>query len=212
MDGGRDRYMVFNAGRYAAFCQWYGGADQFSKNIPTASGVGHRGADLVIHCLGAAQPGIAVENPRQVPPYRYSKRFGPLPPCFSRATVLDDATTSRVLVGGTASILGEESVHLSKLDDQFRETVENLATLLRAAAHSIGTEVAGSDVLSSLREVRVYFPNATDRSKLEQMLHEQFDRRADVELIEADLCRQELLVEIEGSAELPRPRKLGANT
>ena len=37
----------------------------------------------VIHCLAADRPGAAVNNPRQVAPYHYSQRFGPLPPCFS---------------------------------------------------------------------------------------------------------------------------------
>src|SRR4051812_27412727 len=60
MDAGRDRYMVFNAGRFAAFCQWYGGPETFANCIATASGVGHDGRDLVIHCLASTQPGVAI--------------------------------------------------------------------------------------------------------------------------------------------------------
>src|SRR4051812_29811335 len=132
MDAGRDRYMVFNAGRYEAFAGWYGGPEAFGRDVATASGVGHDGRDLVIHCLSARDPGIAIDNPRQVAPHRYSTKYGPLPPCFARATVLADAR--RVLVGGTASIRGEDSLHLTSLSQQFEETLENLASVV-AAAH-----------------------------------------------------------------------------
>jgi chorismate lyase/3-hydroxybenzoate synthase len=84
MDEGRDRYMVFNGGRFREYCHWWGGPQEFPEHLPTASGLGHHGADLVIHCLAMEAPGIAVENPRQVPAFGYSKRYGPLPPCFAR--------------------------------------------------------------------------------------------------------------------------------
>ena len=57
MDEGRDRYMVFNAARFEAFSNWYGAPENFERQIATASGVGHRGSDLVIHCLAAKTPG-----------------------------------------------------------------------------------------------------------------------------------------------------------
>ena len=40
MGGGLDRYMVFNAGRYAAFEEWFGQAALFTRTVPTASAVG----------------------------------------------------------------------------------------------------------------------------------------------------------------------------
>src|SRR5215211_4830680 len=40
MGGGRDRYMVFNAGRYAAFEEWFGQSALFTRTVPTASAVG----------------------------------------------------------------------------------------------------------------------------------------------------------------------------
>ena len=35
MGGGLDRYMVFNAGRYAAFLEWFGQAALFTRTVPT---------------------------------------------------------------------------------------------------------------------------------------------------------------------------------
>src|SRR5438552_16809991 len=76
-DPGRDNYMVFNAGRFRAFTDWFGGPAQFDRDVATASATGHWGRDLVIHCLATDRPGVAVNNPRHVAPYHYSQRFGP---------------------------------------------------------------------------------------------------------------------------------------
>src|SRR5690349_19098204 len=138
MGGGRDRYMVFNAGRYAAFERWFGQAALFRRTVPTASAVGIASGALAIHALGAEGPGVPVENPRQVPAYRYSARYGPLPPCFARGTIVngrDGAPT--LLVGGTASIVGEASQHDRDARQQALETFENLAELVAAARRQI---------------------------------------------------------------------------
>ena len=39
---------------------------------------------------------MPVENPRQIPAFRYSKRYGPIPPCFARATRIKTPTKSPV--------------------------------------------------------------------------------------------------------------------
>ena len=161
---GLDRYMVFNAGRFEALAEWLG-RESFDTRIASASGVGHGGQDLVLHCLAADQPGRAVANPRQTAPYRYSQKYGPHPPCFARATVIEPPAGARgapplVLVGGTASIVGEESLHPGDLARQTDETLTNLAVLLRAAAGA-PAPAAGerAAILAGFRELRVYVPD-----------------------------------------------------
>ena len=199
MDEGRDRYMVFNAGRYEAFSNWYGGPATFGRDVATASGVGHDGRDLVIHCLSAREPGVAVANPRQIAPHHYSTKYGPLPPCFARATVLTAAR--RVLVGGTASIRGEDTLHLTSLPLQISETLENLASVVESAYAGRATARSREQWLRLYRDVRVYYPQAADRETLESAAREAFGPACRVEMRRADLCRAELLVEIEGVAE-----------
>jgi hypothetical protein len=183
---GLDRYMVFNAGRYEALSDWFGGDQAFDTRVASASGVGHQGRDLVIHCLASDRAGQAMHNPRQTAPYRYSRRFGPLPPCFARATRIHDGRKPLLLVGGTASILGEESVHLSDLARQTEETLINLAALAPLAGY---------------RHVRVYFPDPQRLDELRRLLDGAFPAADRIEWVRADLCRSELLVEIEGIAE-----------
>ena len=155
LGGLEHRYMVFNQSRYRAFS--VRSDNSFESSLPTATGIGNlrTSDDLTIHCLSAAAPGTPLENPRQVPAYRYSERFGPRPPCFSRATALDlpqpDGTiASKLLIGGTASVRGEESHHRDNLPAQLDETELNLRALA-----ALVTE-ARSDWNGDFEHLRIY--------------------------------------------------------
>jgi hypothetical protein len=201
---GLDRYMAFNAGRFAALRadrELSAGACSASTAaggaIPTATGVGYHGEDLVIHCLSLTVPGRPIENPRQVPAYRYSDRYGPLPPCFARATaaMFPGESHEFLLVGGTASIVGEDSCHAGVLASQFHETCQNLRTLVAAwdgaAADSVWAD--------RFRDLRVYVPpNRTCLDDAAALVRSVFTGNTRIEFLPAQLCREELLIEIEG--------------
>lgn len=180
-----DRYMVFNVARHAACRRWLG--DGFEQCLPTASGIGHDGEDLVIDALAAADPGEPVENPRQIPAYRYSRRYGPRPPCFARATVLP--RHGLMLIGGTASVVGQDSEHPGDLAAQIHETLANLSAL--------------SGDLRRLTDLRVFHPRAEDAGPIGRTIGAALGAGARIELMRAELCRRELLVEIEGVARPP---------
>ncbi len=203
MDAERDRYRVFNAARFRAFETWYGSADAFSRHVATASGVGHSGTDLVVHCLATQEPGEAVENPRQIAAYRYSRRYGPLPPCFARATTIKPAAypNGLLLVGGTASIRGEDSIHVESLALQLDETFENLATLVTAASAS-GQSPDPAEPLARFRHLRIYYRHESDINSITTAVRAAFPQLLRADYIPAELCRHELLVEIEGVAQL----------
>lgn len=196
-DGGEgmDRYMRFNAGRYRAFAEWLGGSGTFDKSLPTASAVGHAGTDLVICALGGRQRGRSISNPRQISPHQYSKRFGPFPPCFARAVrIAHQGSGDLLLVGGTSSVRGEESVHVGNLRLQLAETLENLAALVRAAFGPC------EQPLAHYRALRIYHPRKSDLAALRADIAGAFPSVRDVEWQQAELCRGDLLVEIEGLA------------
>ena len=209
---GLDRYMAFNAGRFAAFSTWVGGPGALSESMPTGSAVGTRGTDLTLHCLVSRWPGHPVENPRQVPSYRYSQRFGPLPPCFARGTLVrcGPFRSEVLLVAGTASIVGEDSLHPGDALAQTDETLRNLASVARSAwlGPGAGSPDEGADLrewLSLFRELRVYFREPSDQSAILSRVQASFPAVERVEALPAELCRAELLVEIEGLA-LPPPK------
>lgn len=200
MGEGLDRYRVFNLGRFDAFADWFGaeGPESSTPLLPAASAVGHCGDYLVVSALGLRTAGAPVENPRQTPAFAYSVAHGPRPPCFARATVAELPAGPRLLVSGTASIRGEDSVHPGSLALQLAETFENIDRL--------ASSVRGSDRfdLSGVESARVYFPRPADRALLASSVSARLPVTASVEFFPAWVCRSELLVEVEATlAPLP---------
>ena len=192
MVDGLDRYMVFNAGRHDAYADKCGA-------LGTASAVGIKGSDLSIHCLALEEPGTPVENPRQTPAWQYSTRYGPLPPCFSRATIVDLAGRRTLLIGGTASVVGEDSRHAGEFDAQLEETLMNLEALIHTAH---GPARNGRAPLQRLIDLRVYVTSAAQAERAREVLVHRCPRARTIAVALAQVCRPELLVEIEGIAEL----------
>ena len=203
---GFSRYEVFNEGRKDGYVQWYGEADRSGRVV--SSGVGHRGEDLVLHVLACGREALPIENPRQRPAYRYSARYGPAAPCFSRAARLDGGLPglcegqSVGLVAGTASIVGEDSRHAGDLDAQVTETCLNLATVGARVAGSAAPQTPGDDasreVLARYRELRVYLAREADVDRIESAIQGWLPGLTRLDVALADLCRPELLVEAEG--------------
>ena len=131
LGAGLDRYMAFNAGRYGAFAAHFGRPTVFGRSVPTASAVGVQGNQFVLHCLAAAQPGAPVENPRQVPAYHYSRRFGPMPPASHARRCSGASDEPLLIVGGTASITGRSVT--SAMQEQSRETLRDLGSVVASA-------------------------------------------------------------------------------
>ncbi|MGH9373773.1 MAG: hypothetical protein ACRD15_19815, partial [Vicinamibacterales bacterium] len=197
---GLDRYMAFNRGRYAAFAASPDVANGGEASVPTASAIGIGGQDLVIECVASTSGGLAIENPRQVASWRYSRRYGPRPPLFARGTqtILDGHPV--LLLGGTASIVGEESRHPGNLEAQVTEVLINMEALIASAG------VCARGALERLTDVRIYVVNADDAELVEAAILSRVGRRIRAESAVSRVCRPELLVEVEGVARLPGDR------
>jgi len=212
---GLTRYEIFNLGRFQAFTQWHG-THQFGERLAAASAVDHLGEDLEVQVLASNTPGSPIENPRQTPAHRYSDRYGPLPPCFARATlvVAPPGSSQRLaIVAGTASIVGEDSQHPADLAAQLGETLLNLAHLSATFAGEVPRALlapGGAEVKRALARycrLRVYVVRLEDAAPVIAGVRRAFPRVQDLELFRADLCRSELLVEIEGLACAPAERE-----
>ena len=186
-DGDRgDRYMVFNAGRFRAFRDVHGRPEWF----PVASGVGHAGRDLVLHLLHGAGEPCPVDNPRQILPADYSRRFGDLPPAFVRAAKVTGVENASILVSGTASVVGEDSLHLDCFDRQLEETLDNLETVVASCDPDL--------VPADLDDWLVYLPDPSAEDRVREAIGRRWpDHRMTIEFRAQRLCRPELLVEIE---------------
>ncbi len=203
---GTDRYMVFNAGRFAACEHWHGSSNAFDHTLAAASGVGILGSTLAIHCVAADTPGRPVENPRQVPAYRYSQRYGPRPPCFARATRVTRPIDAAwwLFVAGTASIRGEDTAFVGDVVAQTSETFDNLDALLEAseAAHATDRPGRQDGQPAHFTSLRVYVVHPSDAPTVQALVEARYPDVLDIEYAQAELCRTDLLVEVEGVAEL----------
>ncbi len=132
-----------------------------------------------------------MENPCQVSAYDYPPQYGRRSPSFSRATVLRREGQSLVFVAGTASIVGHETKHAGDVGLQAEETVRNIARVLEAAGAELG----------HLIMAKAYVRRAEDQPAVAERLRATLGHTP-VLYVCADVCRADLLVEVEGVARL----------
>ena len=188
-----DRYMVFCRARSMALEESLG--RDFPTHLCSASAVGASGHRGIVLFLAAQRAGERISNPRQEEAWRYPPQYGPRAPSFARATRLPAELGGFLLVSGTASIKGAESLHGGDPDRQLDETLANLAALLRSAQSG-----DAQCPLKDLRQVRVFIKKAEHLERLRQRLLPQLAPGTPVHWVQADICRPELLIEIEGVA------------
>ncbi len=182
---GMERYREFNVGRHEAFCRRGRAIGQ--GMVPAACALGTRQGGLVVCFLAGKMPGIYIENPRQTNAYRYPGDFGPRSPAFSRGVLVGDA----LLVSGTASIVGSSTMHPGDVLRQLGETLENLRVVV-AQARARGFSAQDPAGLC----LNVYLRHATDFPLVRGRLDAEFGE-ARIAYLQADVCRADLLVEIE---------------
>jgi enamine deaminase RidA (YjgF/YER057c/UK114 family) len=194
-DGGSmERYRQFNSGRQIAFLE--AGYAAF-EGAPAACALGTRGGPFCVRFVAGTAPPVPVENPRQVSAYHYPTSYGPRAPTFSRAALVPvSADQVALLISGTASIVGHASVHIGDVQAQTRETLANLQAVI-AAAHE---RCSARFDLSSL-ECVVYVRRAEHapliRAEFERAVGAASRAARSAVYLEADICRADLLVEIE---------------
>lgn len=181
-DGDAERYRQFCVGR-ALGLDWPG-----DQRPPAATAIGRQRQThtLQVFWVAARAPGTAIENPRQLSAYRYPRAHGPVSPSFSRAMVAPDRT---VLVSGTASIVGHVSQHEGDAQAQLTETLKNLAAV--AAQAGVSRDVPRRQDL-----LKVYVRDPTLVPMIAGRLQQAYPGATPI-FLAGDICRRELLLEIE---------------
>lgn len=181
-DGDSERYRLFCKGRASSLA-----ACGISR-YPAATAIGHHGPRglLQVYALCTAQPGRALENPRQVSAWKYPRRYGPTAPNFARAMRLPGGTLA---ISGTASVIGHASHHVDDIDAQSDEAFANLEVLL---------ERAGLPAFDEHSPLKVYVRRTQDVGAVQRSLARHLDANVPHVLLHGDICRRELLVEIDG--------------
>jgi enamine deaminase RidA (YjgF/YER057c/UK114 family) len=192
--GGIERYRQFNAGRQQAFVDARRNA---FDGAPAACALGTRAGPLQIFFLAGRQAPLAIENPRQVSAYRYPPAYGPCPPTFSRAALADAGQgRSALFISGTASIVGHASMHARDVRRQAEESLANIAAVRQAAESRTGLALRAGELTYTLY-LRRPADLAAVRAVFEQAVGASSTAARDAIYLNADVCRAELLVEIE---------------
>jgi chorismate lyase/3-hydroxybenzoate synthase len=189
--GGDERYRHFNSARQTAFRK---SGRAIMGTVPAASALGSpAGSPISIYFLAARRPPRMIENPRQTSAYHYPPKFGRHSPIFSRACVWGESGSGKLFVSGTASIVGHETIHSGDVIAQTRETMINISALLDEANRVVG---AARYSLQGLK-LKVYVRRPSDLAAIEATLAELLRPAAGIVYLQADVCREDLLVEIE---------------
>lgn len=194
---GLERYCQFNLGRQDAFLAH---GREVTGNVPAACalGFGQRGATqgpLTIAFLAGRVAPLSIENPRQISAYQYPEQYGPRSPTFSRASLVRLGQDEVLFISGTASIVGHDTLHPADVVAQTRETMVNIEAVLGQANRQ------ASRVQFDLANLsyKVYIRDASDLGRIRAELTRIIGGPPNAIYLQADVCRQDLLLEIEAT-------------
>lgn len=191
---GLERYREFCLGRQNALNQF----DNFPYSPPAATAIGTSKGDLQIYFIASQDAGMQLENPRQTSAFLYPKEYGEVSPSFSRATYKRwNEQSDHLYISGTTSIIGSKSQHFGDATQQLKETLVNVEALIQ---HGFETLDLSIQTLEQVSHLKVYLRDASLLPLVKQQLEQRFSKRAQsptILYLQGDVCRADLLVEIE---------------
>ena len=190
-------YQIFNNFRSINYSNC-----NFESGYPVATGIGTSIDECCIDVIAIKGNNFsidAIHNNQQIDAYCYSESvLGGLPqnslninssPKFERARFFKSSLINLLFVSGTASIIGENTVCKGDIVGQTNTTISNIEVLLNQARSLTGTS-------GSVLNYRAYVKRPDDCQKVKEICEDKFGCNKGIILI-ADICRDDLLVEIE---------------
>jgi hypothetical protein len=206
---GYQNYQIFNEVRndyYSRYRKIHG--------YPAATGVGMKHGGVILDFCAVESGGSLkirpVENPNQVNAYDYGQQVlkgatdkgkpTKHAPQFERALLIANEHNAALHISGTASIIGQETIGKEDVGRQTVVTIENIWKITDNVRLSrlISGSVSYKGKFSLLR---VYIRRKDDFDVVRSICNEHFPGIPAI-YIEADICRDDLLMEIEAEADL----------
>lgn len=201
-------YQIFNDVR----SMFYQRSD-FGHGFPAATGIGMDKGGIIVDFIAAKFTSdsliVGLKNPVQHDAYTYSKEvlaenhamsdFRQTTPKFERAKAIISPEGKWIFVSGTAAITGEVSMAQSSVELQTELTIHNILHLI--SLENLLTHGIGSVRDVKLHYLRAYVKNRHDISQVMNICKKHFPK-IPIACVVADVCRPELLVEIEGLADV----------
>ena len=193
-EGNDARYDLLNKVRN----EFYAKVWSKEEHYPASTGIGMQEDGLIMEGI-ALKPScetsvIRLENPLQKSAFKYEipeeKR-----PKFCRAVYVGNADKGIIFVSGTASIRGEDVCFPSDIKRQTCVTIENIEALIskdNLKRYGINWNL----LLKDVSFIKVYLKEKEYYSQVKNICNQYFGNIPQLYLI-AEICRAELLVEIE---------------
>lgn len=194
-------YQVFNDVRAHYYSQGV-----FKSGYPAATGIGMDTGGVIIDFIALSESEQVkiqpIVNPGQIDAHKYSelvlegKSAQKCTPKFERAKLITIGERNYIYVSGTASILGEKTMHQGDVEKQTITTIDNINHLFSEENQKIlGLSFDVSKIRFS--HLRVYVKRQEDIPAVERICESMLNCNSTLYL-ESDVCREDLLVEIEG--------------
>lgn len=203
----QQHYQLFNDARSIFYTK-----TQWPEGYPAATGIGTQWGGIVID-LNAVKSSekeyrcIPLDNNLQVAAYDYSQKVllgkkdenlkERTTPKFERAKALADKSGGIIYISGTAAIRGEESLLNVGIEEQTKITIENILHLI--SKDNLLKEDISISGECSLQILRVYLKNEEDITLAKNYINKVLPE-IPISYLLANVCREELLIEIEGIA------------
>lgn len=207
------RYKELNRARTDAFgdTAFLKGSLKTQPNFdvyPASTGIGMGGEDVALGstALITARDDVftlPLENPRQTPAFEYARHYSPETPKFARAMAVIYDNQAAVYVSGTASITASETQHIGNPAKQTEETLLNIAALIAPENFAASGFTGYGATLQDLAVVRAYVKHAVDYETVRAVCEQQLQGVPVVYAI-GDVCRDDLLVELEAVAHIQK--------
>jgi enamine deaminase RidA (YjgF/YER057c/UK114 family) len=158
--------------------------------------------DIVMSCIaiGGHEEDLVLvplENPDQTAAFDYGADYSPRSPKFSRAMAVTTRDYAITFISGTASITDSESRFIGDIEGQTRQTLDNMEALVTQENFRRHGMPGHGGTLNDLALVRVYIKREEDYAKTRAIVESRLGELPTV-YAAADVCRPELLVEMEG--------------
>lgn len=201
-------YQAFNDARSI----FYNKADWSKHGYPAATGIGMDCAGVIVELIATQQKSKAVQikpidNPMQIAAHKYSQEVligknderlcNKSTPKFERAKAVSCEHGYTCFVSGTAAIRGEDSLTGKSCACQTNMTIENIDLLISGDnLEKYGIHI---NEAAPMDFARVYVKNANEYKETQECVNNKW-KKVKALYVKADVCRDELLVEIEGMA------------
>ena len=199
------RYQIFNDRRGAFYA-----CGSWKSGYPAATGIGMAQGGLVIDAQAFVAKNdrsvsFPLDSPFQIPAHRYSEKVlavscaekGASTPKFERGRLFVLDGHLQAYISGTAAIRAEGSLCAGDPGEQTRITLENISALIDKANFPNDPRIDKIELTPKI--LRIYLKDEKMREQV-QPLVENFYPEAQKLYLKADICRDELLMEIEGIA------------